>query len=172
MPKTVAELEAELAAERAKVAEFAKTGEKVKTLETELATERAKNQAAEFAAFCASEPMKKKASPVIAAAIVDFCQLLAGAETFEFSKVDDKGVTSKVKKAPVEAFKEFCQAHLPDIIEFGEVATKGKNGGTSGDVKTQRDAAEMEFSKAHPDMKYTDVVLAVSKEKPELYKDR
>ncbi|MCK9420222.1 MAG: hypothetical protein M0R70_12670 [Nitrospirae bacterium] len=167
MPKTVQELEAELAAEKAKTAEFSKSTEKVTQLETELKTERKKNQVAEFSAFCASDEMKKKISPAMKPMVLDFMQLLAGTETYEFSAPEGK----KENKAPVEAFKEFAKAFLPDIITTEELATKGKASDT-GDIKTKREAAEMEFSKANPGMTYAQVVLAVSKDKPELYSER
>jgi len=172
MAKTVAELEAELAAEKAKTIEFAKSEERAKTLEADLAAERGKNQAMDFSSFLASDEMKKRVSPAMRPEMLDFMDIMAGVQTYEFSSPDpsDANKTVRVAKAPLDAFKDFAKAHFPELITTGEVATKGAAVG--GEVKSKRDSAEMEFSKAHPGMNYTEVVLALSKEHPELYTER
>lgn len=166
--KTVAELEAELATEKAKTAEFSKASEKVAALETELKTEKQKNQVAEFSAFLGSDEMKKRVSPAMLPEMKDFMAIFAGVRTFEFSAADGK----KEAKAPLEAFKEFSKKYLPEILTAEELAT-GKKAATGGGVKEKREAAEAEFGKSHPEVKnYSELVLAVSKEQPELYADR
>lgn len=174
MPKTVVELEAELAVEKARVAEFSKTSEKVTQLETDLATERRKNRTAEFSAFLGGDSMKKKVSPAMREMLLPIMEFAAAVtDPIEFSAQDpaDAAKTVKVKKAPVELVMEFARTYLPEILTTEELAT-GKKAADGGDVKAKRDAAELEFSKENPKATYTEVVLAVSKEKPELYTDR
>lgn len=148
MSKTVQELEVELAA---KISEFSALAEKDKTRATEIETlkvdllkERQKGQVAEFSAFLSSDAMKKKVSPVMKTQLLGILEFAAATETYEFSAPDptDATKTVKIKKAPLDAIKEFCRAHLPDIIEFEEVAKKDKAAGAGGDMTDPQEIAK------------------------------
>jgi hypothetical protein len=162
MAKTVDQLQAELDQANAKLTEFNKTAEKVTTLETDLATERRKNQIAEFNAFLTSKEMSSKVSPAMMPAMMDFMQLLAGTETYEFSAPEGK----KEAKAPVDAFKEFAKAYLPEIITGEEIATgkraadnkaaphefMGKVAEFASANKVSEGKAVIEIAHAYPDL--------------------
>ena len=140
-------------------------------LKKDLAAERAKNQRAEFAAFCDSDEMKEKITPAMKPAVLDFMDILSGAEDYEFAEVDDKGAEKKVKKSPAEAFKAFLKT-LPKSVEFSEVAKKGlaaKLGG--GTAEDKLDRLTHEKMKANKDLSYSAAFAETQKENPELAQD-
>jgi hypothetical protein len=130
MAKTVAELEAELALEKAKTAEFSRANEKTAQLEADLAAERRKNQSAEFSAFLDSEEMRRKVSPAIRQDLLPIMEFAASTETYEFSAPDPKDAakTVNITKAPVDMVREFAKKYLPDVVDFSEFARKDNAG--------------------------------------------
>jgi hypothetical protein len=142
--------------DKAKDAEMAK-------LKKDLADEKAKNQRAEFAAFCDSDEMKEKITPAMKPAVLDFMEILSGVESYEFAEGD-----GKVKKSPAEAFKGFLKA-LPKQVEFSEVATTKKatdKGGSSAEM--QLDTKAREKMAANKDLSYSAAFAETQKENPEL----
>ncbi len=117
----VKELETKLAEKEQQFAESAEAQKakdtEIQQLKTQLAEEQAKNRQAEFAAFC--ETNKAKITPALRPVVMDFMHILDGAAEYEFAEGD-----AKAKKQPLEAFKSFCLAVLPDAVQFGEEATK------------------------------------------------
>jgi len=141
MPKVI-ELQEKLDAEKAKTAK----------IEADLATERAKNQQREFSAWLGSEEMRTKISPAIKTELQDIMEFASATESFEFSAPDpaDETKTVKIKQAPAEKVKAFMRRYLPDIITFGEVATKKAAGGNKTDMTNAQDisAKALEFQHA------------------------
>ena len=122
-------------------------------LEADLAAERAKNAEREFSAWLSSDEMRAKVSPAMKAVLLNILEFAAATESYEFSAQDpdDAKKTVKVKQAPLAKIKEFCERHLPDIITFGETATKKKAAGnkTTNMSDAQEIAAKaIEFQKA------------------------
>ncbi len=121
-------------------------------LEADLAAERAKNAQREFSAWLSSDEMRTKVSPAMKADLLNIMEFAAATESYEFSAPDpeDGKKIVKIKQAPLAVIKEFCERHLPDIITFGETATKKK---AAGDKTNMVDAQEiaakaLEFQKA------------------------
>ncbi len=118
--------------------------EKVRSakLEEDLAAERTKNRQREFSSWLSSEEMRAKVSPAIKAELSEILEFAATTESFEFSSPDpeDAKKTVKVKQPPVDRVKAFMLRHLPDIITFGETATKKK---AAGDKTSMVDAQEI-----------------------------
>ncbi len=121
-------------------------------LEADLAQERAKNAQREFSAWLSSDHMRTKVSPAMKADLLNIMEFAAATESYEFSAPDPENEKKifKIKQAPLEVIKEFCERHLPDIITFGETATKKK---AAGDKTNMADAQEIaakasEFQKA------------------------
>jgi len=148
MAKTIQELEADLAEEKKKVAEFSKTSEKVTQLEIDLAAERKKNQTSEFSAFLSSDELKDKVTPAIKQTCLDLMQCLSGTETYEFSAADGK----TEKKSPLDVFKGLLKI-LPKAVEFSEQATKDKAAGATLDMTNAQDIAAkaIEFQRSQAD---------------------
>jgi hypothetical protein len=76
---------------------------------------KAAGMAAEFSAFCDGLP--EQVTPAIKSKAMEFMAILSGCEEFEFAEGD-----GKVKKPPVEAFKDFLK-DLPKAVSFSEFAT-------------------------------------------------
>jgi hypothetical protein len=95
------------------------------------------------------------------AGLVEFMLRLDDEETIEFAEGKEKASMLAQMKAILET--------LPQDITFSEVADKEKDV-DPGDTAAQREKAIAEFSAAHQDMSYKEVVLAVSKKHPELFK--
>jgi hypothetical protein len=164
---TVEELQRQLDAEKAKTASFSES-DKAKDAETaklkkDLADEKAKNQRAEFAAFCDSDELKEKITPAMKPAVLDFMEILSGVESYEFAEGD-----GKVKKSPAEAFKGFLKA-LPKQVDFSEHATKKKatdKGASSAEM--QLDSKAREKMAANKELSYSAAFAETQKENPEL----
>ncbi len=140
--KTNIPLQEQIRAERAKTVK----------LEQDLAAERAKNAQREFSAWLSSDEMRTKVSPAMKADLLNIIEFAAATESYEFSAPDprDWKKVVKVKQAPLDVVRQFCARHLPDIIMFGETATKKK---AAGDKTNMADAQEIaakaiEFQKA------------------------
>jgi hypothetical protein len=170
---TVEELQRQLDAEKAKTASFSES-DKAKDAETaklkkDLADEKAKNQRAEFAAFCDSDELKEKITPAMKPAVLDFMEILSGVESYEFAEVGADGDSpKKVKKSPAEAFKGFLKA-LPKQVDFSEVATK-KNATDKGasSAEMQLDTKAREKMAADKELSYSAAFAETQKENPEL----
>ncbi len=140
--KTNIPLQEQIRAEKAKTAK----------LEQDLAAERAKNAPREFSAWLSSDEMRTKVSPAMKADLLNIMEFAAATESYEFSAPDpqDGKKIVKHKQAPLEVIKEFCARHLPDIITFGETATKKKAGGAKTNTANAQEIAAkaVEFQKA------------------------
>jgi hypothetical protein len=112
----------------------------------------AKIKQQEFFSWLSSDEMRTKASPAIKAELNEILEFAATIESFEFSAPDptEENKTVKVKQAPVEKIKMFMQRHLPDIITFGELATKKAAGGAKTNMEDAQEIAAkaVEFQKA------------------------
>lgn len=162
------ELEDKLKAEQGKSAEFAEQLKKEQTekdeLKRQLDAANAAGRKAEHRAFCEGLQKEGKISPAMLPAVMDFMEVLHGAGEFEFAEGD-----KTVKAQPIDRFKAYL-AGLPKVLEFSEVATK--TAAVSGtDAAGRRQQLETEFAEKNPGMTYKDVVLSLSKEHPELYKE-
>jgi hypothetical protein len=140
MPKVI-ELQQQLEAQKTESAARAAQ------LEADLAAERDKNAQREFSGFLGGD-LKRKISPAMMPAALDIMTLLSGIETYEFSAGDDAGQATKIKRPPVEVFREFC-ALLPDQITFDEVATKKMASGAKTNMTNAQEIAAkaVEFQK-------------------------
>ncbi|PIV54894.1 hypothetical protein COS16_08940 [Candidatus Desantisbacteria bacterium CG02_land_8_20_14_3_00_49_13] len=108
------------------ISEFSE-GDKIKTMELarlkkELSDKESAQRKQGFAAFCESKEMEGKIPPAVKPVVIEFMEILSGAQEFEFSEGD-----GKVKAQPVERFKELLKG-LKKTIEFSEVATKDSTG--------------------------------------------
>ena len=64
---------------------------------------------------------------------MDFMEILANAEEFEFAEADEEGKEKKVTAQPLERFKALLSG-LPKQVEFSEFATKVKAAERQGDA--------------------------------------
>lgn len=166
--KTVEELERELETVKKQNADFAT---KEAQRDKEFAATQAENKRlkaegmkADFSAFCDSMP--EQITPAMKPAIMDFMEILSGAEEFEFAE-GAEGEGKRVKAQPVERFKALLKG-LPKQVDFSETATKGKATDKTG---KDREALISDFMEANKDADYKSAVLAVSKEHPDLFKE-
>lgn len=121
----VEELEAQLAEEKKKSAQFTEAGaqkeSEIQTLKAQLAAEQAKNRRAEFTEFVNSinTATEVRIPPVMIAGAVDFMEILSKTGEFEFAEAEGK----TAKKNSLEAFKGWLK-NMPVIVELSEKATK------------------------------------------------
>jgi len=163
--KTVEELETELAAAKSQIAEFSKTSEKVIALETELAREKKKTQVQEFSTFLGCDEMKKKVSPAMRPAMIDFMQCLSATEAYEFSAAEGK----TEKKSPVVAFQEFAKTFLPDILTTEAIAT-GKKAAGEKTAPHEFMGKVAEFAKEH-NISEGAAVIEIAHANPDLHRE-
>ena len=98
--------------------------------------------------------------------MANFLEQIGGIETtIEFGEG-----TEKKKQTPLEFMQGFLRG-LPKSIEFGEVATDGKDPGAKGDAE-RRESAVTSYMEKNPLASYKDAVLSVSKEHPDLFRER
>jgi hypothetical protein len=115
----------------------------------------ARNRQQEFSSWLSSDAMRLKISPAMKPELLELLEFAAATEAYEFSAPDpqDPDKTVKTKQAPAEKVKAFMQRHLPDIISFGEAATKKK---AAGERPVMTDAVEisnraLQFQKSEAD---------------------
>jgi cell fate (sporulation/competence/biofilm development) regulator YmcA (YheA/YmcA/DUF963 family) len=127
--------------------EIAAKDKKIKDLETEnLAlkdkekTEAAKTRHNGFIAFCESEDMKKKISPVLLPRVIALMEAFEDSEEICFA---EEGVEKK--SSAVDELKNLLKL-LPEVVEFGEHATKDRveiSTGVTAEIKTGNDIADL-----------------------------
>jgi len=135
---------------------------------------RTTQRRAELDAFCESEEMRSKISPAMKPAVIGLMMKLDGAEPVEFGEGD-----AKVMKSPLEIYQGELKAS-PDVVQFGEFATKknaGGKGGHGGHGKGTADFGEhvdedrnslhnkvLEYQEANPGKTYEQALVIVQKQ--------
>ncbi len=112
--------------------------------------------------FCEDGVKAGKIAPAwIKAGMAQFMEQLAfeSASAIEFCQGSEK-------KTPDAWFKEFLEG-LPKLVEFSEIAARGKDIGDDGDVE-KREKLISDFMESEK-VDYKEAVLAVSKKHPDLF---
>lgn len=104
-------------------------------VKTVLDAERAAGTRREFAEFLSSPEMQKRITEGQRDATINHMMTLVSAQAVEFGEGDQKQSISAV-----DAYKKQLRA-LPEVVEFSEVANKGREG-----VRTQATMTRTEFS--------------------------
>lgn len=124
--KNIEELQAQLTAKEAELAQFAEKDQakqaEIDALKAQIAKIQADTRRAEFIAFCDQLKAEGKLTPAMIPQVQNFMETLYAAGEYEFAEGDQT-----VKKSALETFKEFLQK-LPKQVEFGEHATREKAG--------------------------------------------
>lgn len=122
MKTRIIALEAALATANQTIANFqeqvAAKDTRIATLVTEIGGIRKEQRQADFAAFCDSLPTK--ISPVLRPVVMATMERLADADPVEFGEGDNK-----TSKPALQAYQEELKG-LPDVVAFGEQATRDK----------------------------------------------
>jgi protein associated with RNAse G/E len=132
----IQELEQRLKEKEKELSEFVEKDkakeEELKKLKAEVERLNTEKRKAEFESFCEGLEREGRLTPAMKPKVLDLMEVLHNTEEFEFSEDDDK----KVKKQPLEAFKELLQG-LPEQVSFKEHATKGKAGESRVEIKEE-----------------------------------
>lgn len=139
--------------------------EQLAAKDAEISALRAEKRKAEYASFCEKLEAEGKLIPAMRPAVLDFMEILFGVESYEFAEG-----TGKKAAAPVEKFKGFLSG-LPKVVEFSEVALKGKAAPAGGSAE-KRESLISEYIEENKGVSYKDAVIAVSGKNPELFEER
>ena len=126
-------------------------------------TARKEQRKKEIKEFCEAYVKDGKVIPAwMKMGLQEFMESLDGEEAIEFAEGK--------KESRLEWFKKFLE-ELPKVVEFKEVATRDQDTG-DGDDKEKREKAISNYMEKNQGVTYKEAVLAVSKDNPELFKDR
>lgn len=131
--------------------------EKDKTKDRELSELKVKLRKTEYETFCEDLMKEGRLTPVQKTKVIDFMEIMDGHGEYEFSEGG--------KKASLEAFKDFLKT-MPKVIEFKEIATKGK--ARPSEIEDKREELISEYMEKHK-VEYKEAVLGVSKKHPEMF---
>lgn len=134
------ELERKLKEKEKEVSDFS---EREKTKDARIRELEAKDRQRDHVSFCEGLMKEGKLTPAMKPAVLDFMEILSGAEEFEFAEADEEAGKSANRKAdkPLERFKAFLKG-LPKQVEFSEFATKAKAGEKPGSADESPVVAE------------------------------
>lgn len=157
------QIEAERKAREAAEKSARDAEEKVKTFESKVAAAeeeaaklRAEKRATEIGAFIDQQKREGRILPAHEGLVKTFMEALDGDRVVKFSDGE---------KNLLDAFKAYVQG-LPKLADFKEVSGGDKDGGDKDDFL----AAVKEYQEKHQGVEYRDAVIAVAREKPDLYK--
>jgi hypothetical protein len=156
--KIRAELEASFAEKlQAAEANYAQRAQAVDLQLAAIAERERKLRRAELASFCESLKSQGRLTPAMeAAGVLDFMSTLAEAETISFGEAT---------VSQLGMFKQVLGA-MPPVVEFGEVAGKGKD--VSGDPAAKLDAATKALMAQDKSLTYGEALLAAQAANPGL----
>lgn len=169
-PKTFTEGEVKererLAAEKAGK-DFSEKEKGLRDREAAIAAQEKETRKKTLSDFCEGLSRAGKLTPAMTKpgmGLIPFLEVVAGIP----AEIEFEEGGQKKKQTPLDFAKSFLEG-LPKVIKFGEVATRGTDtGGTDGEKRDQLIANFAEKNKVG----YKEAVLAVSKEHPDLFKER